>query len=86
MTNKTGKWWFERHETKNEIFVRWLEDSAPRFGPIDLLAPSENVSHKVKVKLIDSNIYSLLSVLYTLHKLTGMHALDMGPKRVLRSV
>ena len=53
MTNETGKWWFERHETKNEIFVRWLEDSAPLFGPIDLLAPSENVSHKVKVKLIE---------------------------------
>ena len=53
MTNETGKWWFERHETKNEIFVCWLEDSAPRFGPIDLLAPSENVSHKVKVKLIE---------------------------------
>jgi len=50
--DKTKKWWFERHETRNEIFIRWHGDSTPRFGPIDLLAPSENVAHKVKVMII----------------------------------
>ena len=52
MANEAGKWWFERHETKNEIFICFIEDSTRRFGPIDLLTPSENVFHKVKVKYI----------------------------------
>ena len=50
MTNSAGEWWLERHETKNEVFICFTEDPTRRFGPIDLLTPSENVSHKVKVK------------------------------------
>ena len=67
MANEAGKWWFERHETKNEIFIRFIEDSIQRFGPIDLLTPSENVFHKVKVKYTRVAIRRMVSWVHNIY-------------------